>query len=429
MSSEIIKKEGNKIELKVIVTKEEFKKGISEAFQKNKTKFQIPGFRRGKAPRQVIEQRYGKEVFYEEAINIAFPKAYEKALDAHNIDPVDQPTIDIDGEISSNDDLTFKAIVEIMPEVEIKDYKGIEVSKEEISVEDSEVDARINQDREANGRLITIEDRPVKDGDIVKLDFTGFIDEEKFEGGEAKDYELTIGSKQFIPGFEEQLIGMNLNEEKAIEVTFPEDYNKEELKGKIAKFEVKINDIKEKELPELDDEFAKDVSEFDTLDEYKEDIKKNILKEKEAQGKREIENKILDVIVNSMDVEIPEAVVNRQIDMMIRDFDMQLRYQGMDINKYFEMTGTTEESLKEQMKEDAEKRVKTQIAIEEIGKKENIEVSEEDYEKEIEKMAEQYKQDIKKIKDNLGEREEENIKDSIKSRKTVEFLVENSNVK
>lgn len=427
MSSEIVKQENNEITLKVMVDKSEFNKAVNEAYKKTKHKFNIPGFRKGKAPKQIIQQRYGKEVFYEEAINIAFPKAYEKALDDLNIDPVDQPEIDIEN-IDPDKDLEFTAKVEVMPEIEISDYKGLEAEKTKFQVTDEEIDMELKTMQEQNARMITIEDREAKDGDILTIDFEGFIDGEAFEGGKAEDHELTLGSGQFIPGFEEQLVGAEAGEEKEVTVSFPEDYQSENLAGKEAKFQVTVKEIKEKELPALDDEFAKDVSEFDTLDELKKDVEAKIAEGKKKTQEQEVEKQVMDKLIEKIDVTIPEAVIKRQTDMMIRDFDMQLRYQGLELQKYLEMTGASEEDLREQMKGDAEKRVKTQLALEKIAELENIEPSEEDVEEEIQKLSEQYNQPVEKIKETLGDAEKENIKDSLKNRKAAKLLVDEAKV-
>ncbi len=427
MSSEIVKQENNEITLKVMVDKSEFNKAVNEAYKKTKHRFNIPGFRKGKAPKQIIQQRYGKEVFYEEAINIAFPKAYEKALDELKIDPVDQPEIDIEN-IDPEKDLEFTAKVEVMPEIEIADYKGLEAEKTKFHVTDEEIDMELKTMQEQNARMITIEDREAKDGDILTIDFEGFIDGEAFEGGKAEGHELTLGSGQFIPGFEEQLIGAKVGEEKEVTVSFPADYQSENLAGKEAKFEVTVKEIKEKELPALDDEFAKDVSEFDTLDELKKDIEEKIAEGKKKTQEQEVEKQVMDQLIEKVDVDIPDAVIKRQTDMMIRDFDMQLRYQGLELKKYLEMTGATEDDLREQMKDDAEKRVKTQLALEKIAELENIEPTEEDVEEEIKKIAEQYNQEVDKVKETLGEAEKENIKDSLKNKKAAELLVENAKV-
>ncbi len=315
-----------------------------------------------------------------------------------------------------------------MPEIELNDYKGLEAEKTKFEVSDQEIEMELKTMQEQNARMITIEDREAKDGDILTIDFEGFIDGEAFEGGKAEGHELTLGSGQFIPGFEEQLIGAEAGEEKEVAVSFPEDYQAENLAGKEAKFEVTVQEIKEKELPALDDEFAKDVSEFDSLDELKKDVEEKIAEGKKKNQEQEVEKQVMDQLIEKVDVKIPGAVIKRQTDMMIRDFDMQLRYQGLELKKYLEMTGSTEDDLREQMKEDAEKRVKTQLALEKIAELENIEPTEEDVEEEIKKIAEQYNQEVDKVKETLGDAEKENIKDSLKNRKAAKLLVEEAKV-
>jgi len=427
MNSEIVKKENNEITLKIVVDKGEFNKAVNEAYKKTKHRFNVPGFRKGKAPKQIIQQRYGKEVFYEEAINIAFPKAYEKALDDLKIDPVNQPEIDIEN-VDPDSDLSFTAKIEIMPEIEISDYKGLSAEKTKVEVAEEEIEEELKKLQEQNARMLPVEDREAKDGDILTIDFEGFIGNEPFEGGKAEDHELTLGSGQFIPGFEEQLAGVKADEETEVKVNFPEDYHAEDLKGQEATFKVKVKSIKEKELPVIDDELATEASEFDSLEELKADIRKKKEEEKAKMQESEVEKQIMDQIVEKVDVEIPEAVVKRQTDMMIRDFDMQLRYQGLELAKYLEMTGSTEDDLREQMKEDAEKRVKTQLALEKIGELEEIRPSDEDVEEELQRMAEQYGQEVEKIKETIGESERENIKENLKNKLAVDLLIKEANI-
>ncbi len=427
MNSEIVKKENNEITLKIVVDKGEFNKAVNEAYKKTKHRFNVPGFRKGKAPKQIIQQRYGKEVFFEEAINIAFPKAYEKALDDLKIDPVNQPEIDIEN-VDPDSDLSFTAKIEIMPEIEISDYKGLSAEKTKVEVAEEEIEEELKKLQEQNARMLPVEDREAKDGDILTIDFEGFIGNEPFEGGKAEDHELTLGSGQFIPGFEEQLAGVKADEETEVKVNFPEDYHAEDLKGQEATFKVKVKSIKEKELPVIDDELATEASEFDSLEELKADIRKKKEEEKAKMQESEVEKQIMDQIVEKVDVEIPEAVVKRQTDMMIRDFDMQLRYQGLELAKYLEMTGSAEDDLREQMKEDAEKRVKTQLALEKIGELEEIRPSDEDVEEELQRMAEQYGQEVEKIKETIGESERENIKENLKNKLAVDLLIKEANI-
>ncbi len=425
MSSEIIKQEDNKITLKLVVPAQEFEKAIDKAYNKIKGKFNIPGFRKGKTPKKIIESHYGKEIFFEEAINFALPEVYEAALEAHKIEPVDRPEIDF-GEINKGEDVVFTAVVEVMPEFTVENYKGIEVEKKEYNVQEEDVENELKAMQEKNGRMISVEDRPIKDGDMVIIDYMGSVDGVAFEGGTAEKQSLTIGSGQFIPGFEEQLIGANAGDEVKVNVTFPEEYHATELAGKEAVFEVKVHEIKEKELPALDDEFAKDVSEFDTLDELKTDLKKKIDEQGKKNAEQEQRNMVVEAVVSQVELELPKAVVDRQIDGMIRDFSYQLSYQGINLDYYYQMTGSSEADLREQMREDAKNRVKTQLVLDKISEAESIQASEEEVEQEIAKVAEQYKQEVDKFKDSLRESDLEYFKENIVVRKTIDFLVENA---
>ncbi|GAB6086519.1 trigger factor [Alkaliphilus crotonatoxidans] len=425
MSSEIIKQEDNRITLKLVVPAEEFEKAIDKAYHKIKGKFNIPGFRKGKAPKKIIESHYGREIFYDEAINVCLPQVYEAALEAHKIDPVDRPEIDFD-EINKGEDVVFTAVVEVMPEFSVENYKGIEVEKKEYNVQEEDVENELKAMQEKNGRMIAVEDRPVKEGDMVIIDYKGFADGVAFEGGTAEKQSLTIGSGQFIPGFEDQLIGANIGDEVKVNVTFPEEYHAEELKGKEATFEVKIHEIKEKELPALDDEFAKDVSEFDTLEALKADIRAKLDEQGKRNAEQEVRNKVVEAIVNQVELELPKAVVERQIDGMIRDFSYQLGYQGINLDYYYQMTGSNEAALRDQMREDAINRVKTQLVLDKISQAEAIEATEEEVEQEVQKLADQYKQELDKFKENLREADLAYFKDTIVVRKTIDFLVENA---
>lgn len=425
MNSEIIKQENNKITLKLVVTAEEFEAAIDKAYNKIKGKFNIPGFRKGKAPKKIIETHYGKEIFYEEAINVCLPDVYEAALETHNIDPVDRPEIDF-GDINKGEDVVFTAVVEVMPEFAVENYKGIEVEKKEYNVQEDDVQNELKAMQEKNGRMISIEDRPVKQDDMVIIDYKGFADGEAFAGGTAEKQSLVIGSGQFIPGFEDQLIGANIGDEVKVNVTFPEQYHSEELAGKEAVFEVVVHEIKEKELPTLDDEFAKDVSEFDTLDQLKEDIQKKLEEQAKNKTEQEFRNQVVEAVVNQVALELPNAVVERQIDGMLRDFSYQLGYQGLNLEYYYQMTGSSEADLREQMREDAKTRVKTQLVLDKISELEGIQATDEELEKEIEKLANQYKQEVEKFKSNLKESDLNYFKDNIVVRKTIDLLVESA---
>ncbi|SET29656.1 trigger factor [Natronincola peptidivorans] len=428
MSSEVIKREGNKITLKVVIGADKFQEGTNKAYNKMKSRFNIPGFRKGKAPKKIIELNYGPEIFYEEAINTTFPEVYEAALEEHNIDPVDSPAIEDIEEIQQGMDVVLTVALEVMPEVVVDNYKGIEVDKIEYNVQEEDVQKEIDALVEKNARMVTIEDRPVEEGDIVTIDYKGMTDGEAFEGGTAEKQNLTIGSGQFIPGFEEQLIGTNIGDEVEVKVTFPEEYHSEELKGKDAVFEVKLHEIKVKELPQLDDEFAKDVSEFDTLEELKADTKTKLEEEAKNKTEQELRNKVVDSITDKVEVELPKAVVERRIDSMLREFEYTLSYQGLNLDYYYQMTGANEEVLRNQMREDAEKRVKTQIVLEKISQLESIEATEEEINQEIEKMAEQYKQEVDKLKETLRDQDMDYIKDNIVVKKTIDFLVDNAKI-
>jgi trigger factor len=427
MDSTIVKKENNKVTLQINVSAEEFNKAVHQSYLKNRKRFNIPGFRKGKAPRKVIEMQYGEGVFYEDAINIVLPEKYDRAVEEHNLEPVDRPDIDIE-DIEKDKDLVFTASVTVKPEVKLGEYKGIEVEKIEYNVTDEDVDNEIEKMRDQNSRLVNIEDRPVQNDDNVIIDYKGFVGEEQFEGGTAENQTLVIGSKSFIPGFEEQLIGANIGDEVEVKVTFPEEYHAENLAGKDAVFNVKVNEIKFKELPELDDEFAKDVSEFDTLDELKNDTKKKMEESAKDKAEKELREKVLDKVVEAIEVEIPEAMVETEIDNMLRDFDFQLRYQGLDLEKYLQFTNSKIEDLRKQMRDDAYNRVKTSLTLGAIGESEKIEANDEDLEQEFEKMAESHKTTVEKLKESFKEENFGYIKNTIKVRKTIDFLVENANV-
>ena len=427
MSSEIIKKEDTKITLKLVVDSSKFEEAINKAYNKMKSKFDVQGFRKGRAPRRIIERLYGVEVFYEEAVEMVLPEAYGAALKEHDIDPVDYPEIDI-GEINKGEDVIFTAIVEVMPEFEVTEYKGIEVEKKEYNVQEEDIQKELDDLLEKGARMIAVEDRSVKEEDMIILDYKGTIDGVPFEGGSAEKWSLTVGSGQFIPGFEEQLVGKNIDEETEVKVTFPEDYHAKDLAGKGAVFEVIIHEIKEKEIPQLDDEFAKDVSEFDTLDELKNNIKENLEKSAENKSEQELRNKIIELVTDKIDIKIPDAVIERQVDNMLMDFGYNLQYQGLNLEYYLQATGITEESLREQMRPDAAKIVKNEIVIEKIGEQENIIATDEDIDKQIEKMADQYGQDPKEMKSGLGEQDLKSVREGIIFKKAVDFLVENAKI-
>ncbi|MCR2043275.1 trigger factor [Anaerosalibacter massiliensis] len=426
MNSVLEKKENNKVTFTVEIGEDKFEEAIQKTYLRNRSRFNIPGFRKGKAPRKIIEMNYGEGIFYEEALNGILPEAYENAIEELELEPVEQPVVDIE-ELEKGKPVVFKIEVTIKPEVKLGEYKSIEVEKVEYNVTDEDVEKELNNIQEKNARLIDVSDREVKDGDILNINFEGYVDGEQFEGGTAEDQQLEIGSEKFIPGFEEQLIGKKKEEEVEVKVNFPEDYFEESLKGKEAIFKVTINDIKEKELPELDDEFAKDVSEFDTLDEFKNSIKEKLEKEMKNKEKVEQEVKLIDKILEEAEIDLPEVMIENQIENEMGQFDYSLRMQGLSMEQYFELTNTDLEGFKEQMKPEAEKRVRTELVLEEISKIEKIEASDEDVDKELEKMAEQYQsEDVEKFKEDMKKGDLEYIKTGIIRDKTIEFLMANA---
>lgn len=422
MSLQVEKLEGNMAKLTIEATAEELEQAIEKAYQKNKNKLSVPGFRKGKVPRKMIEQMYGKGVFYEDAANELIPSAYAKAVDECEEEIVSQPTIDV-VQIEAGKPFIFTAEVALKPEVTLGKYKGVSVKKIDTTVTDEDVDKEINAERERNARTVSVEDRAVEDGDMVVLDFEGFVDGVAFEGGKGENYPLTIGSKTFIPGFEDQLIGAEINKEVEVNVTFPEDYQAEELAGKPALFKCTVKEIKQKELPEVDDEFASEVSEFDTLAEYKEDVKKKLTEKKEAEAKNEKEEKVIEAIIEDAKMDIPEAMIATQQRQMANDFAQRLQMQGLSIDQYFQFTGLTSEAFLEQMKPQAESRIKQRLVLEAVAAAEKMEATEEEYKEEIKKMAEAYQMEEAKIEEMIGEFEQKAIKSDICVRKAVEFVV------
>lgn len=425
MSLQVEKLEGNMAKLTIEASAEEFEAAVEKAYQKNKNKLSVPGFRKGKVPRKIIEQMYGKEIFFEDAANFVIPSAYAKAVDECTEEIVSQPTIDV-VQVEAGKPFIFTAEVALKPEVTLGKYKGVEVEKADTTVTEEEVNAAIDKERESNARTISIEDRAVKDGDMTVLDFEGFVDGVAFEGGKGENYPLTIGSNTFIPGFEEQLIGAELNKETEVNVTFPEDYQAPELAGKPAVFKCTIKEIKEKQLPELDDEFASEVSEFDTLAEYKEDVKKNLTEKKEAEAKNAKEDKVVDAIIADAKMDIPEAMIATQQRQMADDFAQRIQMQGISIDQYFQFTGLTREAFLEQMKPQAEKRIKSRLVLEAVAKAENMEASEDEYKAEIKRMAEAYQMEEDKLAEMIGNFEEKSIKEDLCIKKAVDFVVENA---
>ena len=414
--------EKNMVKLVIEATAEEFEAGLNTAYNKSKSKINVPGFRKGKAPRKIIEQLYGQEVFFEDAANAIIPDAYAKACIESELDIVSQPKISVT-QLEKGKPFVFEAEVAVRPEVELGNYKGVEVSKVDTEATDADVEEEIKKVAEQNSRTITVEDRAVKDGDMTVIDFEGFIDGEAFEGGKGENYPLTIGSHSFIDNFEDQIIGMNIGDEKEINVTFPEDYHAEELKGKPATFKVSVKEIKEKQLPDIDDDFAQDVSDFDTLDEYKADLKKKIAERKEAEAKKQKETEAIEKIVADSKMDIPQAMIDTQVTRMAEDFAQRLQQQGLSLEMYFKYTGLTAEKILDDMKPEAVKRIQNSLVLEAVAKAENIQVSNDEFNAELSKMAEMYKMEVDKIKEFMGESEEKQMRDDIAIQKAVDLIV------
>lgn len=428
MSLQVEKLEKNMAKLTIEVAPEELEKAIEGAYQKNKGKISVPGFRKGKVPRQMIERMYGKEVFYEDAVNALIPEAYEKAVDECEEEIVSSPKIEVE-QVEAGKPFIFTAEVALKPEVKLGKYKGVKVEKADTEVTDEEVDKEIDKERESNARNIDVTDRAVKDGDIVTLDFEGFVDGTAFEGGKGENYPLTIGSGTFIPGFEEQLVGAEIGKETEVNVTFPEDYQAEDLKGKAAVFKCTVKEIKEKELPTLDDEFASEVSEFETLAEYKADIRGR-LEERKAKAAREAkEAAVIEEIIKDSDMEIPEAMIETQQRQMIDEFAQRIQMQGLTLEQYFQFTGASYDQMIEQVKPQAEKRIQSRLVIEAVAAAEKIEATEEDYEEELKSMAEAYQMEVDKVKELLPEKSVQQIKEDIAVKKAAEFVVDNAKEK
>lgn len=427
--TEIKKKENNTVHFEMVLKAEDVKAAEDKVFKKNRGYFQIPGFRKGKAPRKIIENMYGSGVFLEDAINDLLPKYYEEVVKELDLEVVDQPHINIE-EANSGEDVLVEVSVDVKPEIELPEYKNLEVEDIKYEVTDELINSELENQRHLNARLINIDDRPAEMGDKVNIDFKGFVEGEEFEGGSAQGQDLELGSNTFIPGFEDQIVGHEAGEEFDVNVNFPEDYFSEDLKGKEAKFEIKLNSISKEELPELDDEFIKDISEFDTVEEYKADIKKTKEEEFQKRAEMEREEKVLDKVVENLEVDVPEGMVNQEIDGQVRNFDQNLRAQGMGLEDYVKMIGTTLEAFRENLREDALKQVKRGLVIEAISKKESIDASDEEVEAEIDKLVKDYFKDDeeqqKKMKEYMIESNKEGIKDNLVSKRTLEFLTKNA---
>lgn len=414
--------EKNMVKLVITSSDEEFEKGLEQAYNKNKSKINVQGFRKGKAPRKIIEKFYGKEVFFEDAANAIIPEAYAKAAEESSLEIVSQPEIGL-VQLEDGKPFIFSATVAVKPEVELGQYKGVEVAKADVEVTEDDINAELDKVREQNSRTVNVEDRPVQDKDMTVIDFEGFIDGQPFQGGKGENYPLTIGSHSFIDTFEEQLIGKNIGEETEVNVTFPEDYHAEELKGKPATFKVTVKEIKEKQYDDLDDDFAQNVSDFDTLAEYKEDLKKTIGERKANEAKNKKEAEAIDKIIENAKMDIPSAMVDTQVRQMAEDFSRRLQQQGLSVEQYFQFTGLTADKLFADMQPEAEKRIKSRLVLEAIVKAENIEVSDEEYESELNKMAESYGMEVDKIKEFMGEYEQKQIREDIAVQKAVDLVV------
>ncbi|MGN8945543.1 trigger factor [Bariatricus sp. HCP28S3_E4] len=428
MSLQVERLEHNMAKLTIEVSAEELEGALQKAYQKQKGKISIPGFRKGKVPRQLVEKMYGPEIFYDDAANALIPEAYAKAYDESGLDIVSQPKIDVT-QIEKGKAFIFTAEVAVKPEVTLGQYKGIEVDSFSTEVSAEEVEAKLAEEQNKNARTITVEGRPVQDKDEVVLDFEGFVDGVAFEGGKGENYPLTIGSGSFIPGFEEQLIGVEPEQEVEVKVTFPEDYHAEDLKGKDAVFKCTVHEIKAKELPELDDEFASEVSEFDTLEEYKADVEKKLREEKESTGKRAQEDQAVNAIIANAEMDLPEAMIETEARQMLDNFAQRLQQQGLTFEQYMQFTGMTVDKMTEEMRPQAEKRIKTRLVLEAIVSAENIEVSDERLDEEVAKMADAYGMEVDKLKEYMGDREKEQMKLDMAVQDAITFVVENAVVK
>lgn len=426
MKATLLAKENGDAKFTIEFTAEEFEAARVKAYQENKNQFTIDGFRKGKAPRSIIEKRYG-DVFAEDAINDMLADGYPNALDELDIEVIDQPRMEF-GKIEKDAPFTVTVTVAVYPEIEVKDYKGIELEKVDAEVTDEDVNTEIENLRKRNARMVNV-DREVKDGDHIILDYKGFVGDEQFEGGTAEGYPLVIGSGSFIPGFEDQLIGAKKDEEVEVKVTFPEEYHAEELAGKEAVFKCVVHEVKEEELPELDDEFAKDVSEYDTLEELKKETKEDLTKRKSAWAENQMKDKAVEIVCENNDIEIPAVMIDDEISQMIRELDMQLSQQGLSFQQYLQFLGKDMMAFREEVKDDAERRVKMRMVIRAIVDAEAIVATEEEIEKELELLGIQYGLETDKVKEMVGEKNLEYIGQDVKMKKAVDFIYENAKVK
>lgn len=420
--------EKNLVKVVFEVSADEFEAAIKKVYAKNAKKYSVPGFRKGKVPRAVIEKYYTEAVFYDDAINLVLPEAYEAAIKEAGLEPVARPELDVE-EIKSGEPVVFTALVTTKPEVTLGEYKGIKIDKIEHNVTDEDVDKEVESVQKRNARLVPVEDRAAENGDIAVIDFEGFTDGVAFAGGKGENYELELGSGSFIPGFEDQLVGKNAGEDVEVNVTFPTEYHSDELAGKDAMFKVKIHELKKKDLPELDDDFASEVSEFETLDEYKKSIRERLLKDAENKTKTETENAIIAKATENATVDIPKAMVDAQIDSMVQDFAQRLQYQGMSLEMYMQYTGSTPDAFRESFREQAEKQTKTMLVLEAIYKTENVDVTDEEVNDKIAEMAKMYNMELDKLSELISDAEKESIRDDVKMSKTVDLLVNNAKIK
>jgi len=424
MSSTFEKLENQRAKLTMEVAAEQFEGALQKAYLKNRTKINLPGFRKGKAPRKLIEMQFGKEVFYDDALNMVFPEVYRAAIEEHELEVVSEPTVDLNTDDASK--ILIMAEVTLKPEVSVKTYKGLTYKKPETEVTEEEVDKDVDAAREKNARMVTVEDRAVQDGDIANIDYEGFADGVPFDGGKGEGYDLTIGSHTFIDTFEEQLVGKKIGDELEVNVTFPEGYQNEELSGKPVVFKVKVNGIKVKELPEANDEFAQDVSEFDTMEAYREDIRKKLAEAKEANAKREIENGVVESLVEQLDADIPEIMYENEVRQMVEDFSRRMQMQGLTMEQYFMYTGMDPKGLMDSYRENAEKNVKARLALEFVAKTENPEITDEDFNAELDRMAEMYRIEREKLDTMIGENEKKGIRKDLQVQKALAAIVENA---
>lgn len=422
MSQELIKKEGYNARVKLTITNEEFENYLNKTYNEEKNNIRLEGFRKGKAPRKLIEKKYGKGVFMEGALNHAYNDNLPKALEEYDLQIVAEPKLDVE-EYKEGEDIIINVDLIIRPDFEIGQYKGLNIERVIDVVEEKDIQNELEKRQQQNARFVTIDDRPVKDQDMIKLDFNGKLDGVEFEGGKSEDYPLTVGSHSFIPGFEEQLIGMNIGEEKTIEVTFPEDYHEKSLAGKPVTFDVKINEIKEKELPEIDDEFVKDISEFDTLDQLKESISKELAEVKEKSARVKLENEIVDKIIENSNFDLPKEMIDNQVNYMVSDFERSLSYQGIHLHDYLNFTQQSIDKIKEDMRKEAEARVKSTMVLDKVKELENVGYDDNQLNNEIEQFAKAYNANIEDVKKKLSENDKKYLIDNLIIKNTLNFLV------